>query len=126
VTNGAVTTTSRVAAGGSVRLNIVPGAPVGHRIALFSPASGHFVSVAVTGGALAAESDARELFDVYDAGYGNIALKSETRGRFVTVALDGGHSLQAQGATTIGPREQLRWRNQTSGAFALAGPTSKQ
>lgn len=109
VTNGAVSTTSTVAAGSRVKLNVVPGAPVGHRIVIASPLTA---------------ATPKDVFDVYDAGRGQIALQSERTGRYLSVGAGKGNILQTLQATAIGPRERFVWRHQTSGSFALYSPAA--
>lgn len=109
MTNGVVATSSRVAAGETVKLNIVSGAPVGHRIVIST---------------LENRALSREVFDVQDAGRGEIALKNKHTGRYLSVDASHGKVLQSTRATAIGPWERFTWRRQTSGAFALFSPAA--
>lgn len=118
-TNGIVTSTATVPAGESAKLNVIPGAPVGHRIVLHSPARGHDVTTDRNGLIAQEEPQTRAMFDVCDAGHGTVALRSVSHGRYISVVSGG--RLQA-GPTTIGPSERFVWRNQLSGAFALDCP----
>lgn len=109
VTNGTVSTKSAVAAGGCAKLDVVSGAPVGRRIAISSP-----VTTAAP----------PELFDVSDAGHGQIALRSERSGRYLSVDVGHGSLIRALRASAAGPGERFVWLHQTSGAFALYSPAA--
>lgn len=109
VTNGTASTTCTVAAGGTAKLDIVSGAPQGHRVVVSGLANS-----AILG----------QVFDVQGAGRGQIALKSERTGRYLSVDPCGGHTLRTDRAAAVGPWERFVWEHQTSGAFALRSPAA--
>ncbi|WP_119321414.1 carbohydrate-binding protein [Capsulimonas corticalis] len=89
--------------------------PIGHRIALYSPTAGYYVSTDQTDStylkaSLAASPSTWEYFDVRDAGSGNIALLSEQTGKYVSVDMNqSSRVLRADLGTTIGAWEPFKW-----------------
>ena len=99
--------------------------PIGHRIALYSPTAGYYVSSDQSNSAylktgLATSPNTWEYFDVRDAGSGNIALLSEQTGKYVTVDMNQtSRVLRADVATTIGAWEPLKWVSLGGSSVAL-------
>jgi len=104
-------------------------APVGHRIGIHSGVSSKFLSVNLFSNSpdlsylqagFADSVQGWEMFDVVDAGNGNIALKSEATGKYVTVDMNqSSRVLRADWATAIGDWEPFQWADQGNGVFAL-------
>lgn len=130
ITNGASSTIRTVTAGATVKLSDILGPPMGHRIAIYAPSSERYVSAAtnpadiLTAGA-ATTPGPPEMFDVYDAGNGRIALKSEANGHYITTnpSRQGGLELSSTNSTSVAA--QFIWQHQISGTFALSSPVSK-
>ena len=100
-------------------------APIGRRIGIKSSQTGYFTSSDQNDStylkALWSTSPGTwEVFDVVDAGGGNVALLCEQTGKYVTAdANQASRVLRADLASTIGPWETFQWANQGGGVFGL-------
>ncbi len=126
-------TASSMGGGGSPRRPAAPsgfsGPPIGHRITLYSQAAGHYVSNEINvdstlRAGYANSIGAWEIYDVYDAGNGMIALKSEANGKYVTCNLNNNDELQGAYATTIQAWEEYLWWDDGNGEISLSSPAS--
>jgi len=109
---------------------ITPLAPVGHCIAIYSPAAGKYLTANMLDShryvqAIWATSIGTwEKFDVYDAGSGLVGLKAVANNLYVSTNLNpgGGNDLQAGWATSIGTWEQYKWNAIGGNNFTLQSP----
>lgn len=99
--------------------------PIGHRIGIKSSETGRFTSSDQGDStylkALWSTSPGTwEVFDISDAGNGNIALKCEQTGKYVTADINQSSGiLRADWATGIGDWEKFQWADLGGGAFGL-------